>query len=240
MDRDRRISRAGDPGRTTTIQLAWLWLRYQPGSALAGWFRERVGALAGRTRQIAIVAMARELLIALWRYVETGLLPEGSSSRHRRRLPPATQSSAAIRGARPFSHWQRQAAAFQVGRVLPGPRLVHEAFWCGPATDPTACKVTQPQLRDNTPWTRNSRGDAGTAEKGQSNAVALMTSEPSCKDGRPPRLPTHMRLALTDDGQIEHPWRNQLIEQDHVRGSCSARTASMVSSSASPVPLRPG
>jgi transposase len=79
MDRDRRISRAGNPrARTTMIQLAWLWLRYQPGSALAGWFRERVGTLAGRTRRIAIVAMARKLLIALWRYAETGVLPAGA------------------------------------------------------------------------------------------------------------------------------------------------------------------
>ena len=78
LDRDRSISRAGNPrARTTLIQLAWLWLRYQPGSALAGWFRERVGTLQGRTRRIAIVAMARKLLIALWRYVETGVLPEG-------------------------------------------------------------------------------------------------------------------------------------------------------------------
>jgi transposase len=78
MDRDRSISRAGNPrARTTLIQLAWLWLRYQPGSALAAWFRERVGTLQGRTRRIAIVAMARKLLIALWRYVETGTMPQG-------------------------------------------------------------------------------------------------------------------------------------------------------------------
>jgi transposase len=78
MDRDRSISRAGNPrARTTLVQLAWLWLRYQPGSALATWFRERVGSLQGRTRRIAIVAMARKLLIALWRYVETGALPNG-------------------------------------------------------------------------------------------------------------------------------------------------------------------
>src|SRR5262249_59090516 len=52
MDRDRRISRAGNPrARTTMIQLAWLWLRYQPGSELAEWFRKRVGTLAGRTRR---------------------------------------------------------------------------------------------------------------------------------------------------------------------------------------------
>ena len=77
-DRDRRISRAGNArARTTLIQLAWLWLRYQPDSAPARWFRDRVGALRGRTRRIAIVAMARKLLIALWRYAETGLVPEG-------------------------------------------------------------------------------------------------------------------------------------------------------------------
>ncbi len=78
MDRDRSISRAGNPrARTTMIQLAWLWLRYQPASALATWFRERVGTLQGRTRRIAIVAMARKLLIALWRYLETGVVPDG-------------------------------------------------------------------------------------------------------------------------------------------------------------------
>ena len=78
MDRDRSISRAGNPrARTTLIQLAWLWLRYQPDSALTKWFRERVGVLQGRTRRIAIVAMARKLLIALWRYVETGVMLDG-------------------------------------------------------------------------------------------------------------------------------------------------------------------
>jgi transposase len=78
MDRDRSIGRAGNPrARTTLIQLAWLWLRYQPESPLAAWFRERVGTLQGRTRRIAIVAMARKLLVALWRYVETGTMPQG-------------------------------------------------------------------------------------------------------------------------------------------------------------------
>ncbi len=78
MDRDRHISRAGNPrARTTLVQLAWLWLRYQPGSDLASWFRERVGVLQGRTRRIAIVALARKLLIALWRYVATGVIPAG-------------------------------------------------------------------------------------------------------------------------------------------------------------------
>lgn len=82
IDRDRRISRAGNPrARTTMIQLAWLWLRYQPGSELAEWFRKRVGTLSGRTRRIAIVAMARKLLIALWRYTEMGVIPAGVEMR---------------------------------------------------------------------------------------------------------------------------------------------------------------
>jgi transposase len=82
MNRDRRISRAGNPrARTTMIQLAWLWLRYQPDSELAEWFRKRVGTLAGRTRRIAIVALARKLLIALWRYLETGVVPAGAEIR---------------------------------------------------------------------------------------------------------------------------------------------------------------
>jgi transposase len=82
MDRDRRIARSGNPrARTTMVQLAWLWLRYQPASALAAWFRTRVGTMQGRTRRIAIVAMARKLLIALWRYTETGQVPDGVAVR---------------------------------------------------------------------------------------------------------------------------------------------------------------
>lgn len=82
MDRDRRIGRAGNArARKTLVQLAWLWLRYQPESELAAWFRERVGKLQGRTRRIAIVAMARKLLIALWRFTETGEIPAGSKLR---------------------------------------------------------------------------------------------------------------------------------------------------------------
>ena len=57
------------------IELAWLWLRYQPGSKLARWFEQRTNGQKGRVRRIAIVAVARKLAIALWRYVETGLIP---------------------------------------------------------------------------------------------------------------------------------------------------------------------
>jgi transposase len=76
MSRDQGISKAGNPkARTVMIELAWIWLRYQPNSPLSVWFRQRVGTAKGRIRRIAIVAVARKLLIALWRYLETGLVP---------------------------------------------------------------------------------------------------------------------------------------------------------------------
>ena len=77
--RDQGIAKAGNKrAREAMIELAWLWLRHQPDSALAKWFRERVGDRKGRVRRIAIVAMARKLAVALWRYLETGLIPEGA------------------------------------------------------------------------------------------------------------------------------------------------------------------
>ena len=80
MDRDQGISKAGNPrARTASIELAWLWLRYQPESALARWFKQRTGGLKGRIRRIVIVAVARKLMIALWRYLETGLVPDGAA-----------------------------------------------------------------------------------------------------------------------------------------------------------------
>jgi transposase len=79
MCRDQGISKAGNAkARTVMIELAWLWLRHQPDSPLSVWFRDRVGKLKGRIRRITIVAVARKLLIALWRYLETGLVPEGA------------------------------------------------------------------------------------------------------------------------------------------------------------------
>ncbi len=74
--RGQGITKQGNPrARRALVELAWLWLRHQPGSALARWFRGRVGAAGGRVRRIAIVALARKLLVALWRYVETGVAP---------------------------------------------------------------------------------------------------------------------------------------------------------------------
>jgi transposase len=79
VERDQGISKAGNPRlRKTMIELAWLWLRYQPDSALSRWFRARVGSERGRTRRIAVVALARKLLVALWRYVTDGVVPAGA------------------------------------------------------------------------------------------------------------------------------------------------------------------
>jgi len=77
--REQGISKAGNPkARKTMIELAWLWLRYQPDSALSIWFRQRVGTTKGRIKRIMNVAMARKLAVALWRYLETGMIPQGA------------------------------------------------------------------------------------------------------------------------------------------------------------------
>jgi transposase len=80
VDREQGISRAGNPRlRTTMIQLSWLWLRNQPGSALTVWFHQRVARNGGRMRKSAIVALARKLLVALWKYVTAGVVIEGAT-----------------------------------------------------------------------------------------------------------------------------------------------------------------
>jgi transposase len=79
VDREQGVSKAGNPRlRTTLIQLAWLWLRHQPQSALALWFDERVRRNGGRLKKTTIVALARKLLVALWKYVTAGVVIEGA------------------------------------------------------------------------------------------------------------------------------------------------------------------
>jgi len=76
---EQGVSKAGNPRlRTTMIQLAWLWLRHQPDSALARWFHARVKRNGGRLRKTTIVALARKLLVALWKYVTAGVVIEGA------------------------------------------------------------------------------------------------------------------------------------------------------------------
>ena len=77
--RSQGISKAGNRlARVAMIEAAWLWLRHQPDSALSQWFHDRTQGQKGRIRRVMIVALARKLAIALWRYLETGLIPEGA------------------------------------------------------------------------------------------------------------------------------------------------------------------
>ena len=77
--RSQGISKAGNSlARYSLIQAAWLWLRHQPNSALTQWFHHRTEGQSKRVRCIMIVALARKLAIAFWRYLETGLIPEGA------------------------------------------------------------------------------------------------------------------------------------------------------------------
>jgi transposase len=79
MSREQGISKAGNRYvRGVVVELAWAWLRYQPRSKLARWYNRRFGNGSSRLRKIGIVALARRLLIDLWRYLESGVLPEGA------------------------------------------------------------------------------------------------------------------------------------------------------------------
>ena len=79
VERDQGIGRDG-PGwiRAQLVQMAWRWVRFQPGSALSQWFQARTAGARGRIRRVMIVALARKLLVALWRYASTGLVPTGA------------------------------------------------------------------------------------------------------------------------------------------------------------------
>ena len=80
IDREQGISKAGNRrARQKAIELAWLWLRHQPDSGLSRWFLTRTANAGKRARRIAIVALARKLIVALWRYLATGLVPEGAA-----------------------------------------------------------------------------------------------------------------------------------------------------------------
>jgi transposase len=78
-EREQGIGKDGNRRvREAMVELAWMWLRWQPDSALSVWFRAGVGAMGRRIRKIMIVALARKLLVALWRYVKDGVIPDGA------------------------------------------------------------------------------------------------------------------------------------------------------------------
>jgi transposase len=76
---EQGISKAGNKRvRSLLVELAWSWLRYQPGSELIGWYQRRFAAAGKRMRRVGIVALARRLVIALWRYLQHGEIPAGA------------------------------------------------------------------------------------------------------------------------------------------------------------------
>jgi transposase len=80
-EREQGISKAGNRRlRTMAVEIAWCWLRYQPASALSQWYEKRFAKGSSRQRRIGIVAVARKLLVALWRMLETGEVPQGAET----------------------------------------------------------------------------------------------------------------------------------------------------------------
>jgi len=79
LQREQGISKAGNYRvRVRAVELAWCWLRYQPRSVLSRWYEKRFGSGGARLRRVGIVALARKLLVALWRFLDQGLIPEGA------------------------------------------------------------------------------------------------------------------------------------------------------------------
>jgi transposase len=79
VNQEQGITKAGNKRvRAISIELAWAWLRNQPDSALTRWYATRFGNHGGRMRRVGIVALARKLLVALWRYADQGIVPEGA------------------------------------------------------------------------------------------------------------------------------------------------------------------
>jgi transposase len=80
IDYEQGVSKSGNPRlRSTLVQVAWLWVRHQPNSALSQWFKTRVMQNGGRYKKTAIVALARKLPVALWKYVNAGVVIEGAA-----------------------------------------------------------------------------------------------------------------------------------------------------------------
>lgn len=82
IDREQGIGKSGNPRlRSTLLEMAWLWLRHQPRSDISRWFNERVAQNGGRMKKVMITAMARKLVVALWKYISAGVVIEGAVMR---------------------------------------------------------------------------------------------------------------------------------------------------------------
>ena len=135
VDREQGVSKAGNPRlRTTLIQLAWLWLRHQPQSALALWFEERVRRNGGRLKKTTIVALARKLLVALWKYVTAGVVIEGAMMKRltinadRSLNLPGPDQSWRIQVDEPHPHGLK--SRLQEWSRPPEPRPPQAGYWC--------------------------------------------------------------------------------------------------------------
>jgi transposase len=132
--REQGIAKAGNRHiRAMAIEIAWAWLRLQPTSALSRWYQERFGHGSSRVRRIGIVALARKLLIELWRYLETGVIPEGAVLKAWRRgrtrqtavgassplLPPGSARNRALDGVAPNGLRRRPRAHRGLGDRWP-------------------------------------------------------------------------------------------------------------------------
>ncbi|CDZ42256.1 Putative transposase Y4rJ [Neorhizobium galegae bv. officinalis] len=79
IDREQGIGKSGNPRlRSTLLEMAWLWLRHQPASKLSRWFNERVAQNGGRFKKVMITALARKLIVALWKFASAGVIIEGA------------------------------------------------------------------------------------------------------------------------------------------------------------------
>lgn len=79
VSRDQGISKAGNKqARVMLVEFAWCWLKYQPQNQLARWYRSRFSGHGSRSGKVGIIALARKLAIAFWRFVEDGVVPEGA------------------------------------------------------------------------------------------------------------------------------------------------------------------
>ena len=145
---DQGISRAGRADlRRIALQLAWCWVRWQRDSALTQWFQRRFVAAGGRSKRIGIVAVTRKLAIALWRYVEHGVVPEGArvkasrdAPRARARAHPGGEPLAMFPGfpsGEPSDRWSGSPLMVPrmtaVGARLPMTAIATDRRWSGRA-----------------------------------------------------------------------------------------------------------
>lgn len=120
-DREQGISKAGNKRiRRLSVELAWLWLRYQPESALTKWFLSRWGNHGSRSKKVGIVALARKLLVALWHFIEHGVIPDGA------KMSPSRGVSADIIAAIKDEpcHGARSSAQIEGAKATAAPGLV--------------------------------------------------------------------------------------------------------------------